>query len=897
MSLLRTITDGLRSLFRKELVDAELDEELRGFLEMAAEEKIKQGMSRKDALRAVRLERGSLEVSKEVVRAAGWESFVETLWQDIRFAARMLAKNPSFTAVAVLTLALGMGANTAIFSVANGTVFRPLPVYHPEQIVVLASRQKDVADPQNVSYPDFLDYRRATDAFSDMLAYEIGSDAFAIDNRAEEVITTYVTGNYFSMLGIQPAVGRLISPNEGGTPGVDPVLVLGYSYWRRRFNADPQVIGKTVLLSGRPETIIGVAPKQFHGTWWFADVDAYLPLSQKASAHDTFWMDRGARGEGGFFVLGRLKPFVSNRQALASLDVVAQRLAQQFPATNKDISPEIFPERLARPQAGAASAMPLMVAAFLGLAAVVLIAATINVVNLVLARANTRCQEMAVRAALGASRIRLMRQWLTENLLLALAGAVAGIFLSAWLSRVLAVICVPADFPWFRVDFTVDWRVVTYALTAAVFVGFLMTLLSMRRASRVDLNTALHEGGRAQFGSLRPNRAQAALVVVQIAGSMVVLIIAGLLLRGLRNAERMDLGFDPRGVVNFNLDVTQAGMNEMQGKQFYTRLIEDVRALPGVQAANYAHSVPFSTTGFYVAHPDIEGYVLPPGRSTPAVTYNIVSPSYFQSLHMSLVAGRGFSEADDENAPLVAVINQAMAARFWQGENPIGKRFKMGAASSPWVQVIGVAHNGQYNFPSLRPEPYLYMPLAQRYEPLLYLQVRSGLPTSALAREVQERVRSMAPALPVQSVLTMEQQIGGATGLFLFRVGADVAGALGTLGLILAVIGVYGVMTYSVDQRRHEFGIRMALGAGRGDVLEAVLRPGARLLAFGLGLGMLLSVLASRAMGSLFWGVSATDPLTFAGVATLLLAVALVACCVPARRATRVDPMVALRYE
>jgi len=821
---------------------------------------------------------------------------VGIFWQDLRFGLRVLTKSPAFTTVAVLTLALGIGANTAIFSVANGTVFRPLPVRQPEQIVVLACREKGIADPLSLSYPDFLDYRAQAGAFTDMLAYEIGSDAFAADNRAEEIITTHVTGNYFSMLGIQPAAGRLISPNEGSAPGADPVLVLGYSYWQRRFNGDPQVIGKTVLLNGRPETIIGVAPKQFHGTWWFADPDAYIPFSQSASTTKSFWTDRGARGEGGLAVLGRLKPQVTFPQALASLDLVARRLAQQYPATNKDISPEIFPERLARPQPGAASVMPLMVAAFLGLAAVVLIAATINVVNLLLARANTRRQEIAVRAALGASRVRLARQLMTENLLLALAGAGVGIFLSAWLSQLLAAICIPADFPWFRVDFTLDWRVLSYALATALIIAFLMSLLPVRRASRVDLNTELHEGGRTLSGGVKRNRAQAALVVVQIAGSMVVLIIAGLLVRGLRNAERMDIGFDPHGVVNFTMEVEQAGMNQAQGKQFYARLIEDVRALPGVEAATYADSVPFCTSGWHVARLEIEGQTLSPEKPAPTMSYNVVAPSYFQVLHMPILEGRGFSNNDDENAPRVAVINQALAARFWPGENPVGKRFKMAGGDSAWLQVIGVARNGQYGSPSLQPEPHFYVPLAQQYERLLILQVRSALPPSALSRDVQEQIRSLAPALPAH-VLTMEQQINGANGLFLFHVGAEVASALGTLGMVLAMIGVFGVMSYSVGQRRHEFGIRMALGAQRRDILEAALRPGTIRVAFGLGLGLLLSVLASRAMASLFWGVSALDPLTFAAVAALLLLVALLACWLPARRAVRVDPVVALRHE
>jgi predicted permease len=889
----------LRSLFRWAQADQELDDELHDHLERKTDEYVAQGMTQAEAHRRARLDLDGIEQTKEKCRDARRVNWIQDFVQDLRFGLRLLRKNPGFTTVAVLTLALGIGANTAIFSVVNGAFLRPLPVIDPQQLVVLACTVKGYSDPRNVSYPDFLDYRsQATHAFSDMTLYQIDSDALVFDNHAEKIITMYVTGNYFSMLGVQPAVGRLIAPNEGWTPGADPIVVLGYSYWQRRFNGDSGVIGKSVLLNKHPVTIIGVAARQFHGTWWFADVDAYLPESQRESPGAPYWTHRDLRGIGGDFVLGRLKPGVTLGQAQASLAVVAQRLAQQYPETNKDVTPEVFPERIARPQPSAASSIPLMVGVFLSLAIVVVLAAGINVVNLVLVRANTRQRELAIRSSLGASKLRLAEQFILESLLLALAAGALGLLLSAWVGKVLTAICAPVDLPWFRIDFSPDWRVFMYAFGTTLFIGVLVGLVSARRACRVDLNASLHEGGRGYSGGRHRQRALHALVIVQLAASVTVLIAAGLLVRSLENALHMDLGFDPRSLVRLNLEASQAGLDEVQGKRFYEELLERVRVLPGVEAATYSHAVPFGNTGFHSKNLRIEGHPLLPGQAAPMISYNIVEPRYFETLRMPILRGRSFTEADNESAPRVAVINESMAKRFWPAEDPMGKRFQMlGGPDESWIQVVGIAPNSQYADPSLQPQPYFYVPLAQRYDSVLILQVRSRLPTSTLVPELEEQIRALAPALPVSNVLTMEQQLNGANGFFLFHVGANLASGLGTIGLLLAVIGVYGVVSYAANQRIQEFGVRLVLGAQRRDIAKMVFGQGSRLTCLGLLAGMFAAAASGRLMASLLWGVSFIDPLTFISVAALLTLITLAAYYIPARRAMRADPMIALRCE
>jgi predicted permease len=822
---------------------------------------------------------------------------MDTLLQDLRYALRMLARTPGFAVAVILTLALGVGVNTAFFSVANFVVLRPLSVKDPGQLVVLAMREKATSEILDVSYPDFLDYRKQTSAFSDILAYKLGFDGLSTDNRADHIISSYVTGNYFSMLGIQPAIGRLIEPGEGWTPGTAPVIVLGYSYWQRRFGADPGVIGKKALLDGKPVTIIGVTQKQFSGAYYFVEMDAYAPISQSASATDSFWTSRNQRGKAGLFVLARLKPGVSLRQARASLVVVSAHLAQQYSDMEKGVSIEAYPERLARPQAGAANDLPVLVPLFLLLAFVVLMVACINVANLALVRANDRAGEMAVRAALGAGRVRLLRQLLTENLLLAVLGGGAGMLLGNWLANALRVIATPVDLPMFKLNFVFDWRVFAYSFVISVLAGGIVGLIPANRLRRSDLNSMLHEGGRALSGGQRQNRARSALVVVQVAGSMMLLIVAGLFVRMVDRAQRMDLGFDPHHVLNCLMDVQQLGYDEARGKKLYEEIFARVVTLPGVESATYSYSVPFSTSGTRAASVFIENTNLQPGQARPVVYFNIVGPAYFNTMRTPLLRGRAFADADNQNAPPVAIISQKMAEQFWPGQDPIGKRFRISKSINAWLEIVGVAHDTKVVNPVPWTIPYFYLPLAQNYTPQLALQIRTPLPPETLALQVEEQVHAVDPALAVSDVMTMDNQIQGANGFFLFNLGARTAGGLGMLALLLAMIGIYGVVSYAVNRRTHEIGVRLSIGAQRSEILGMILRQGMKLVAIGAAMGIVVALVIAHAVSHFLMGVSPNDPLTFVGVSTVLGSAALLACYLPARRATRVDPLIALRCE
>jgi macrolide transport system ATP-binding/permease protein len=822
---------------------------------------------------------------------------MEFVLQDLRYALRTLARSPGFALVVVFTLALGVGVNTALFSVANFIALRPLPVKDSGQLVVLATRDKLTSEIHDVSYADFLDYRKQANAFSDMLAYKLGFDGFAADKRADHIISSYVTGNYFSMLGIQPAIGRLIEQSEGWTPGADPVVVLGYAYWQRQFGGDPGVIGKRVLLNGKPVTIIGVAQEHFAGVYYFLEMDAYVPIGQSASATDSLWTARDARGKAGLFVLARLKSGTSLTEARVALNVVAARLARQYPDAERNISIAAYPERLARPQAGAANDLPVLLPLFLFLALLVLLVACINVANLALARTIDRAGEMAVRAALGAGRARLLRQLLAENLVLALLGGGVGMVLGKWLASALRGLVTPVDLPMFRMNFEFDWRVFGYCFAISVLAGTIVGLIPARKLWRSDLNSMLHEGGRALSGGQRRDRSRSALVVVQVAGSMTLLIVAGLFVHMADKAQHMDLGFDPHQVLNLLLDVEQLNYDEASGKKVYGEILTQVAALPGVESAAYAYSVPFSTTGTRFASVFLENTISQRGNSPPAVYFNIVSPKYFNTMRTALLRGRVFADSDNHQTPPVAIVSQKMAEQFWPGEDPVGKRFRIAKAPSAWIEVVGVARDTKVVNPVPWTIPYFYLPLAQNYSSHLALQIRTPLPPEMLALQVEDRVRAIDPALAVYGVLTMDQQIQGANGFFLFHLGSRTAGGLGMLALLLAAIGIYGVVSYTVNRRKHEIGVRLSIGAQRNEILTMILCQGMTLVAGGAVLGIALALAIAHAASHFLLGVSPQDPLTFVGGSVVLGTAALLACYLPARRATRVDPMIALRCE
>ena len=845
-------------------------------------------------LRAVDLHHG-----KQIhfsVRGGTMRSF----WQDLRYAARTLRNSPGFAAIAIVTLGLGMAVNTTVFSVINGLILRPLPVPHAEQITVLALEQTGTPGFQRFSYPDYQEIRRQAEGVGEVFGYRATLTGLTVDGKGDHVVLSRVTSNYFSALGIQPAVGRLILPTEGQAPGADPIFVLGYSFWQRRFAGDHGVVGKHVELNGHSVTIVGVAPKAFRGLYAIVDMDGYVPFSAEIGSKgvpegsvQTSWTHREERT---LSLLGRLKPSVSLKQAEAPLRVVAQRLSQEYPETDKGISITAYPEKLARPDPDPENTLPAVAAAFGILAGLVLLVACFNIANVLLVRAGVRQREMGIRAALGAGRVRLVRQHLTESLLLAILGGGAGLVLATWAAGFLSSLPLGTDLP-ITFDFQPDVRVYSFALAAVLLTGVIVGIIPALRVARGDVNAVLREGGRGSSEGPRRQVVRNALVVAQLAGSLLLLVVAGLFVRSLGKAEQLYLGFNPDHILDLTVDPEQIGYSEAQGRAFYRQVAERISALPGVVSVSEAFIVPM---GVISANDPvtIEGHPLEAGKQPPDVMYNPVTPNYFDTVRIPLLSGRKFTDADNEKVPEVAIINQAMAAKFWPNENPLGKRFSIKGANGPFKEVVGVVQTGKYkNVIEDPPQLFFYVPVDQNYVSYRTIHVRTSVPPESLQRQIEAQVRELAPGIPISEVQTMTQALQGVNGFFLFRFGAQLTGTMGLLGLVLAVVGVYSVVSYAAAQRTHEIGIRMALGAEPGDILKMVMRQSSGVVALGLATGLAAAFAGTRVLRELIVGIRPTDPVTFVSVLVLLSLVALVACWIPARRATRVDPLTALHYE
>lgn len=814
---------------------------------------------------------------------------VDTLWHDVLFATRLLRKSPIFTAAVVLTLALGVGVNTAVFSVVNAIILRPLPVRDGDRLVVIASRNISNRTLRGMSFSDLQDYRAAThDVFEDIAGYSVGFLGLAPQGgRPERVLVSWITGNYFRLLDVRPVLGRVIRPDEGGRGRADAVAVLGYSTWQRRFGGDRSVVGEIVRVNGQPCTIVGVMPPDFVGTFAFSESELYLPLNWSGAGD---FDDRQARG---LHALARLRPEATIERAQTAMSVVAERLARQYPDSNANVSVRVLPERFARPEEDQYRSNVLGAAIMLALVALVMIVAAVNVANLLLARATGRRQELAIRAALGAGRGRLVRQMVTESLMLAAIGGGAGVLLGTWAARVLAAMRLPGDLP-VRFDFDLDGRVLAYAVTVTLVTGLLVGLVPAVRVSGADLDPTLRQSRHGSPGT-HGHRIRGVLVVAQIAFCFVLLAAAGLFVRSLLNAERAHLGFRPEGVLNIHMDVEQLGYTEAQGRVFFDDVERRVRSIPGVQHTSFAFTIPM---GYIRVSKSLEAEEQPlDSNQRLSAGKNIVSSDYFQTMRIQVVRGRSFSDADGEESPRVALVNQHLADMLWPGRDPIGRRFKSAGPDGRWVEVVGVTNTGKYRFLFEDPQPYFYVPIAQEYSELRVLQVRTAMPPEALAPAIEGAIQALEPNLPLYDVQSMTRALGSGLGFFPVRVAAASAASLGLLAFALAIVGLYGVISYLTSQRTHEIGVRMAVGATQRDIVRLVLRDGSKLVLFGLVAGLLVTLAGSQALGSFLFGVSARDPLTLVSVAPILGCVALIACAIPALRAARVDPTVALRSE
>ncbi|MGB9465662.1 MAG: ABC transporter permease [Candidatus Acidiferrum sp.] len=820
---------------------------------------------------------------------------METFWKDLRYAFRMLLKSPGFTFVAVLALALGIGANTAIFSVFNGMLWRPLPVKNPEQLVDVVSKSRGVQFPLNLSYLDFEDYRQLKSVFTDLVVYTPSPVNFGAQGRPERAWAEMVSGNYFSTLGIEPAVGRTFAPDEGWIKNKDPLVVLSYQFWQKRFAGDRGVVGQTVQVNNHAFTIIGVAPEKYVGAYYWLKPDFYLPLSSVGLLDPTQADVLTNRNYSFLRVLGYLQPGVTPAQAMAAAEPIDRRLAQDFPDSHKGLSLLVLPELSARPEPGLGGFMSNAVIVFMLLVGLVLLIACANVANLILARANGRRKEFATRVALGASRWRMARQLLTETVLLSAFGGVLGMVFARWAGMALTSIHIPSDIPLRLFDLRLDWRIFSFTFLAALLTGIVAGLVPSLQASRTDLADTLKAGGRSGGGSAGHHRFRNALVVSQVAVSLLLLACAGFFIRSLQNSAHVDMGFRVDHTLMMSMDVGLQGYSEERGQQFFKQLREHVHSLPGVRDAAVSAHIPMGYDNSLVnIFP--EGQVIDEKSKTETAWDDEVQPSYFRTAGTPVIQGREFSDGDSATAPKVAIVNDTFANKIWPGENPIGKSFRTKKEGPP-IQVVGITGTGKYLFLYETPQLYVYFPFAQRYNSGANLLVYTQNDPQQLVPAVRDQISQLDASLPVFAVTTMDAHVQYGKPLLPARLGAMLVGAFGLLGLVLASVGVYGVVSYSVSQRTQEIGIRTALGAQHSHVLGMILKQGMSMALIGTAVGIILSFLLFRALGSVLYGVKSTDLVTLSAVSAMLLAVAFVASYVPALRATRVDPVIALREQ
>ena len=820
---------------------------------------------------------------------------MENVWKDLSYAWRMLVKGPGFAIVAVLVLGLAIGANTSIFSLFNGVIWRPLPVKDPQQLLVLGAKQGSLGFTIPLSYPDFQDYRQLKAVFSDMCGYVPSPVNLQAEGRPSRAWAELVTGNYFSMLGLEAARGRTFAADEGWVPGKDALIVLSYKYWQTRFCSNPDVVGRTVQLNKHPFTIIGVAPERYHGAYYFLEPDFYLPVTAMGLLDPKTADDLNKRGATYLRILARLQPGLTPAQALAAAQPTDRRLAQEFPDSHKDMTLVVIPELGARPEPGLGPFMSKAVWVFMSLAGLVLLIACANVANLILARANGRRKEIAMRFALGASRGRMIRQLLTESVLLALCGGVAGLVFARWAAMALMSIRIPTDLPLHLFDLRVDWRVFAFSFLAALVTGIVAGLLPALQAHRTDLADTLKVGGRSGGGSTGHHRFRNALVVAQVAVSLLLLACTGFFIRSFQNSANVDMGFRVDHTLMMSVDLGLQNYSDERGQQFYKQVSDRLKSLPGVRDAAFTAYIPMGYENDLVnVYPDGQ----PTDNKSDAETSfnNEVQPGYFRALGVHVTKGREFTEADSSTAPKVAIINETFASKIWPGQDPIGKTFRT-EKNGPAIQVVGLTRTGKYAFLYETPQLFVYFPMAQRYVAAATLMVYSQDDPLRLVGPVRDQIQQLDASLPVFDVNTMEAHVEYGKPLLPARLGAMLVGAFGMLGLVLATVGVYGVVSYSVSQRTQEIGIRSALGAQRWNVLGMVLKQGMTMALIGTAIGIVLAFLLFRSLHSVLYGVASTDLVTLAAVSTLLLAIAFVASYIPALRATQVDPVVALREQ
>jgi predicted permease len=872
---LRSLWGNLRG---KESRERDLDDEVRSYAAILEDQKVATGLSAEEARRQALVEVGGIEQVKEQVREVTMGTWIETVWRDVRFAARTLLRSPGFTTAAVLALALGIGATTAIFSVVDAVLLRPLPYAEPDRLAVIFNGTSSAVSPAN-----FLDWRRQSSRLGSMGAAESWGPNLAGGDRAEQLRGVRVTAGLIPLLGVKPALGRLFTPDEE-RPGQEHVVVLGYRVWQRRFGGDPSVVGRPVVLDGAPHTVVGVMPHGFEfPPFWAtgAELWAPLPLTDRATN----------RGES-LRAFARLAPGATLEGARAEMATITARMEEANPGTNRDVTVRGLNDVVV-------GDVRLALVVLLGAVGFLLLIACANVAHMLLARASARHKEIAVRAALGASRARVVRHLLTESVVLAGAGGLAGLALAAAAIRGLIGLS-PGNLPRLE-SATLDLRVLAVTAAVSLATGILFGLVPALQASRSDLNVALREGERGSTAGGR-HRLRRLLMASELALALVLLVGAGLMIRTFVALQRFDPGFDPRRVVTAVVSLTGSQSAEPGRRAaFYRAATERIRALPGVEGVSTINHLPLAGDvwrfGFHV-----EGRPIAKPGEGPRATYRVVSPGYFDTMGLRLVAGRDFTDDDGMAAPGVIIINESLAQKIWPGEDPLGRRVTLGDPLEPvWLTVVGVtrdAARGKWAAPS---DQEMYLPLLQTRSHLegpftfMTFVARTTGDPSATAPFLRTAIWEVDASVAVSELQTMNEVVAHATAsprFYLLLLASFAAAALA-----LAAVGIYGVMSYSVARRRGEIGIRMALGARPADVLRLVMGEAVGVAAAGAAAGLVAALALTRLMSGLLYGVAATDPATFAAVCGVLGLVALLATYIPARRAVRTDPLTALRTE
>jgi putative ABC transport system permease protein len=814
---------------------------------------------------------------------------METLLKDLRYGFRMLAKKPAFTAVAVLALALGIGANTAIFSVVNTVLLKPLPFKDPDRLMMVWEDNTKLGFPKDTPAPaNFVDWRDQNQVFEDMAA--IASQTFNLTGvgEPEKLEGQRVSASFFPLLGVEPALGRSFLPEED-LPGAERVAIISNGLWQRRFGADPSIIGKPLTLNGQPHTVVGVLAKSFRFPDPFQSTEEesaiWVPIAFSSE-------EAGNRGGHYLLVYARSKPGVTVKQAQADMNTIAGRLQQQYPDTNTSVGAVVI--SLHEQVVGDIRPALLIL---LGAVAFVLLIACANVANLLLARAAARQKETSIRTALGATRSRLIGQFLTESVLLAGVGGIVGLVLAV-VGMKLLVALMPASISQAK-DINIDAKVLGFTFLVSALTGVVFGLAPALHASRPDMNESLKEGGKGTAGVAR-SRVRNLLVVIEVALALVLLICAGLLINSFLKLRSVDPGFNASNLLTMKVVLPRSKYPDAAKRTaFYNELLQRVESLPGVQSAGVITNLPLTFKG-NSGGVTIEGRPEPAPDEIPIVITRTVSPDYFRTMNIPVLTGRQFSPQDSPDSARVVIVSETTAQRFWPGEDALGKRIKMGGFNSdePWLSVVGIVKDVRQFELDVDPKPQAYFPYTQMTYSFLAprdLVVRTAVDPLSLAAAARNEVWSIDKDQPVSNIATMEQILSNSVARQRFNM--LLLAIFAAVALVLAAVGIYGVISYSVTQRTHEIGIRMALGATSSDVLRLVVGQGFKLVSIGVGIGLACAFILTRLMESLLFGVSATDPMTFAAISAVLVAVAMLASYIPARKATRVDPMVALRYE